>query len=54
MSHETTEMMRYAPFAESRVEDGADALRAAMDARGYLFFRALVLPRTSWRCDGTS
>jgi hypothetical protein len=42
MSHETTEMMRYAPFAESRVEDGADALRAAMDARGYLFFRALV------------
>lgn len=32
----------YAPFAESRIEDGAEALRASIAARGYLFFRGLV------------
>lgn len=37
-----TATTNYAPFVESRLSDGAEALRAAMQERGYLFFRGIV------------
>jgi hypothetical protein len=38
----------YQPFVESRLDEGPDALRAAMAERGYLFFRAVVDPDEVW------
>ena len=35
-------MENYTPFVESRLDEGAEALRARMNEDGYLFFRGIV------------